>query len=135
MDTHEAIQRDIVEQFGAVRSVSVVTELLAQPEEYELTFDGGVLLVGVNAEDDSIRLGRGTSSLPKRIDVSSWYPWNMVIGLSVVWAWSLRNQSGYEDAIQLSQCRARTGHHPVGLPSLGNPNLECRGVWTPEHAI
>jgi hypothetical protein len=26
----------------------------------------------------------------------------MVIGLSVIWAWSLRNQGGYEDAIQLS---------------------------------
>jgi hypothetical protein len=102
MGTHEDIQREVVEQFGALRSVSVTSELLAQPEEYELTFDGGVLLVGVNADDDSIWLGCSTSSLPNRIDVSSWYPWNMVIGLSVIWAWSLRNQGGYEDAIQLS---------------------------------
>jgi hypothetical protein len=101
MGSHEDILRDLVDEFGALRSVAVTSELLTRPEEYELTLEGGVLLVGANADDDTVRLSRGTSALPNRLDVSSWYPWELVIGASVIWAWQLRNQQGYQDALQL----------------------------------
>jgi len=101
VDSHEDILRDIVDRFGVLQSVAIARDVLARPEEYELTFAGGVLLVGVHADDDTIRLGRGRSELPDRIDVSGWDPWQRALGASAIWAWQLRNQQGYSDALQV----------------------------------
>jgi hypothetical protein len=101
MGPYEDILLDIVERFGVLESVTIARTVLNQPEEYELGFRSGVLLVGVNQEDDTVRLSRGKSNLPERLDISAREPWNRVIGSSAIWAWELRNQQGYRDALQI----------------------------------
>jgi hypothetical protein len=101
MGPHKDILWDVVNRFGVLEGVAVSQEDSSRPEEYELRFHSGVLLVAVNEADDTVRLGRDRSTLSTRIDVSTWEPWNRVIGYPAIWAWELQNQQGYLDALQI----------------------------------
>ena len=68
----------------------------------ELDFEGTLICIGVDPEDDSIRVHKSWEKAEEllREPVAS-LGWDTVYGRRILWAWSLTNHQGYEDGIQL----------------------------------
>ena len=70
-------------------------------ERVFFTFAGNQF-VSASAEGDTDEIALGTDSPTKDSDdVSGRSPWVAAIGKPLLWAWSLRNQQGYCDGVQL----------------------------------
>ncbi|MCG8424016.1 MAG: DUF6334 family protein [Proteobacteria bacterium] len=69
-----------------------------------LVFEEGEVLVAVE-EDDSLFIGDEkmlrTDPATRSVALSAMAPWNGAIGLPLLWSWTLTNQQGYVDGLQL----------------------------------
>lgn len=103
----KVLMRRIVEEFGPLLGVIGSSEFspLEQGsrsfDEISLQFKGGEVTITANAEDDSIQLREGGPEFPATFDLSGNSPWLSTIGSGVIWVWTLENQQGYVDGIQL----------------------------------
>jgi len=95
----------ITDEFGKLKSVySYVFQFKDEAEMkavIHLKFESGDVFHEAKPDTDEISC---SSSLMDKyqasINISSELPWKNVIGKGVRWIWNLKNQQGYNDAIQ-----------------------------------
>src|SRR6266540_3026010 len=84
---------------------------MVQDECVRLAYEAGVLRV-VGYLYDTVDLMETTDKILEswRIaDASSFFPWAAAVGKTVRWAWTLENQQGYLDALQLELADTKRG--------------------------
>jgi hypothetical protein len=86
MTTSDGLPWEVVNEFGVLRSVAAIRAYseYVTVYGYELAYTDGLLLVGVNSDDDTIVLGRERSLLEHRLDVSALDPWSEAIGAGLL---------------------------------------------------
>jgi hypothetical protein len=93
---------------GRLRLTQVTAHVRTSPfrahtQALSMTF-GDVSCVVVAEPDDSLRLADASwTAHPdlSPIDVSNQEPWSRALGKPLLWSWSMTNQQGYRDALQL----------------------------------
>lgn len=97
----------------------VSPELPDEEAGVALRFDRSVVFVVVDPEFDEVRV---TNSMPtglRRAVVRAGDVWERALGCSVLWAWTMVNQQGYEDGLQLAFHRPGTGVECVTIQLIG----------------
>lgn len=95
-------------EMGALNDVRLAgLEPLLGLHRFELItlhFDYGLIVIGVNADDDTITISdakRELSGEEAVILAAQRQPWRDLLGLRLMNSWLMRNQRGYVDSIQL----------------------------------
>lgn len=110
VDAHETLVR--------VKAL-VSPELPEEEAGFALCFDRSMVFVFVDPELDEVRV---TSSMPAGLERAIFRAadvWERAVGCSVLWAWTLVNQQGYGDGLQLAFHRPGTGVECVTIQLVG----------------
>ncbi len=104
----------LADEAGALRVVGYLydAEVPKAVAGVRLIFDHGDWVVTVDEDDDTIELAETTDKVLDRwqiAEASSFFPWAAAIGKTVRWAWTLENQQGYLDALQLELASTSRG--------------------------
>lgn len=107
-EQHEGQEMGPLRSVWCIRRSNELTadDILSQ-EDLELLvliFEHATLTLRAVGEDDTIEITEGSRpSWPNehRADISRNFPWSTLIGKELRWAWSLTNNRGYPDALQL----------------------------------
>jgi hypothetical protein len=108
------LTKQIVDRYGALTEVRE-SERLGEHDlaSLALGFEHGAVLVSAAGEDDTIAIRLIASAFGE--DVSQEMPWRYAVGRALVWLWSLKNQQGYEDGLQLEFGGVRSEGQPQHL--------------------
>lgn len=93
---------------GRLRLTQVTAHVRTSPfrahtQALAMTF-GEVSCVVIAEPDDSLRLADASWTADpdlSPIDISDREPWSRALGKPLMWSWSMTNQQGYRDALQL----------------------------------
>lgn len=92
---------DIVDTFGKIQRVLVDDANPNAVSILNVVFERGSFLIEAVSDDDSLRTSLNTEPDSPCQDVSSEFPWSLLVGGAPLWLWSLTNQQGYEDGFQI----------------------------------
>jgi hypothetical protein len=99
--SQQEVLRAAVYEFGAVRAVRTDTQDPQCLSVVQFVFDHGVLNVEAVAGDDTILATAQRAANPQYYDVTAARPWASTVGGRPLWIWTLTNQQGYTDGLQL----------------------------------
>lgn len=114
MKDMELLMRRVVEEFGNLISVAGGSDWPIDPVapqsfwQYEFQFEHGCLTVSANPDDDTVRLKDGRMDLAHAVLLHDRTPWSTAVGCRVRWIWTLSNQQGYRDGLQIEFTRERS---------------------------
>ncbi|WP_211302412.1 DUF6334 family protein [Nannocystis exedens] len=81
------------------------SDLPSDPVAFRFSFEDESFCVSANGHDDTIIVSRDMpneyASYPSRAFLMLSPPWNGALGAKLIWVWTLENQRGYFDGIQL----------------------------------
>ncbi|MGI8591400.1 MAG: DUF6334 family protein [Nakamurella sp.] len=103
----DELMKRVVDGFGALISLAggsvdpVDPAFPARFDQYEFAFEHGYLTVSAAADDDTVRLTTGRMTLPYAVQLTDSAPWSAAVGSGVMWIWTLQNQNGYQDGVQV----------------------------------
>jgi hypothetical protein len=107
--------RGVVDEFGTLRGIAgsfeLQDELMDESgcDEFIFEFDSGMLVVSAVPDDDTIRLHGSDSGFVNRVDLTRDQSWARLVGCEVDWIWTLQNQQGYIDGVQMEFSRPGEG--------------------------
>lgn len=108
-----SVVTEIVDSYGAL------SEVRGQPVAgiglvaLTLRFEHASVLVEADADDDTIRLT--STSGTEGESLSHLAPWTSAVGRGVRWVWSLTNQQGYDDGVQMEFGNRAQEGQPIHL--------------------
>ncbi|MEV6301156.1 DUF6334 family protein [Actinoplanes sp. NPDC051861] len=103
---------EVADTFGAVRQILVDDTNPALLSALVLVFEHGTLAVEAVADDDTVEVSLHSSPESVGEDVSGEPPWSLLVGGTPLWLWSMINQHGFRDGLQIM---ARRGGVDVGF--------------------
>lgn len=78
----------------------MLSEKLVSQIEFEFA-DRSTAVVYVDEDTDELVVEREGARQDPRMNVSGKPPWNSAIGKPIFWVWTLINQSGFQDGLQI----------------------------------
>lgn len=97
----------ITNDFGKLKKVfSIKAQFENEPDmtvAIHLVFENGEIYHEALADTDEIACeSEMLDSYQNSVDISHEFPWGNAIETHVLWFWKMKNQQGYEDAVQYS---------------------------------